>query len=63
MLAFMSDGNALVRATWDKQAAELSEEFGVRVTWRPLGFEVPGPDGITHVTSPTAVRTILGGTP
>jgi hypothetical protein len=58
----MSDGNALVRATWDKQAAELSEEFGFEIHWCPLGFEVPGPDGIMHVTNQTAARTILGGT-
>ena len=44
------------------QAAELSAEFGTEIHYCPLGFEVPGIDGgITHVTSPTAVRTILGG--
>jgi hypothetical protein len=57
------DGYDSVRQAWRGTAADLSAEFNVRVTWCPLGFEVPGPDGITHVASADAVRTILGGKP
>jgi hypothetical protein len=47
---------------WRVKAAELSAELGLEILWCPLGFEVPRRDGgITHVSSPDAVRTILGG--
>jgi hypothetical protein len=48
---------------WREQAAVLSAELSLEICWCPAGFEVPdGEGGITHVTSPDAVRTILGGT-
>jgi hypothetical protein len=51
-----------MRATWRRQAEELSAQFGVTVRWCPLGFEVPdGQGGITHVSSPDAVRMELRG--
>lgn len=47
---------------WRVKAAELSAELGLEILWCPLGFEVPRRDGgITHVSSPNAVRAILGG--
>ena len=50
------------REWWCVKAAELSAELGFEIHWCPLGFEVPRRDGgITHVSSPDAVRTILGG--
>jgi hypothetical protein len=50
------------REWWRVKAAELSAELGFEILWCPLGFEIPKPDGgITHVSSPDAVRTILGG--
>jgi hypothetical protein len=48
---------------WRDKAAGLSAELGFEILWCPLGFEVPRADGgITHVSSPDAVRTILGWT-
>jgi hypothetical protein len=49
-------------AWWRGKAAELSRELGFEILWCPLGLEVPRRDGgITHVSSPDAVRSILGG--
>jgi hypothetical protein len=50
------------REWWRDQAARLSAELGFEIHWCPLGFEIPKPDGgIRHVSTPDAVRTILGG--
>ena len=43
-------------ATHHQQAAELSEELGLPVTYSSLGFRVRGQD----VSTPTAVRAIAG---
>jgi hypothetical protein len=56
------DAVQAAQAWWRDKAAELSAELGFDIYWCPLGFEVPRRDGgITHVSSPEAVRTILGG--
>jgi hypothetical protein len=53
---------AAALAWWRKQAAGLSRELGFEIFYCPAGLEVPRRDGgITHVSSPDAVRAILGG--
>jgi len=53
---------AAALAWWRDQAAGLSRELGFEILWCPQGLEVPRRDGgITHVSSPQAVRAILGG--
>jgi hypothetical protein len=55
-------GPDAAQAWWRGKAVELSTELGFEILYCPLGFEVPRRDGgITHVSSPDAVRTILGG--
>jgi hypothetical protein len=56
------DAMSAAQAWWRGKAAELSAELGFEILYCPLGFEVPRRDGgITHVSSPDAVRTVLGG--
>jgi len=53
---------AATLAWWHGKAAELSRELGFEILYCPLGLEVPRRDGgISHVSSPDAVRAILGG--
>jgi hypothetical protein len=53
---------AATLAWWREQAALLSAELGLEIFYCPAGLEVPRRDGgITHVSSPDAVRAMLGG--